>query len=70
MDDNENELTFSFKLNRKQDVSFNLIAPLNELTLAVFNKDKLGKEDSTKESTEAEISMDGYVSYTKDELKS
>lgn len=29
MDDNENELIFAFKLDKKEDVSFNLIAPLN-----------------------------------------
>lgn len=38
MDDNENELIFAFKLDKKEDVSFNLIAPLNQLTLEVFNK--------------------------------
>ena len=41
MDDNENSLLFSFKLEQKEDVSFNLIAPLNEMTLTVFNKEKL-----------------------------
>ncbi len=36
-DDAEKELTFSYKLEKKEDVNFNLIGPVNELKLSVLN---------------------------------
>jgi hypothetical protein len=38
-DDTEESLSFTFKLKEKEDVSFNLVGPVNELTLSVLNKD-------------------------------
>jgi hypothetical protein len=45
MDDKENFLIFYFNLSKKEDISFNLIAPVNELNLLAINKEKPTKED-------------------------
>jgi hypothetical protein len=39
-DKEEKELTFQFKAPSKQDVSFNLIGPANQLSMLVLNKEK------------------------------
>ena len=39
-DDSEKTLFFYFKLADKQDVSFNLIGPANQLDLLVSNQEK------------------------------
>jgi hypothetical protein len=44
LDDAEKELVFKFKLPEKMDVNFNLIAPVNELNLIVYNSDKLNEK--------------------------
>lgn len=62
LDDSEKELLFKFKLASKQDAHFNLIAPVNELTLTVYNKEEI------KEGAEGEVSTDGYITFAKDSL--
>jgi len=37
--ENDKQMLFFFKLKQKEDVSFNLIAPVNELDLFVVNKE-------------------------------
>lgn len=64
MDDRENSVLFKFKLPAKEDVSFNLIAPLNDLLLIVAN----GKDAPNGDEDGA--STDGYISLTKSELTS
>ena len=60
-DDGEKELLFKFTLKSKQDVNFNLIGPVNELQLAVFNS-----QEPTE--GEGEISTDGYISVKKEDI--
>lgn len=43
-DDGEKELVFKFTLTEKQQVNFNLIAPINELDLIVYNTNKLNED--------------------------
>lgn len=64
MDDKENFLFFTFRLDNKQDVSFNLIAPVNELVLNVVNKQKVTKQDQDS----AEVSSDGYIKFAKADI--
>lgn len=63
LDDSEKELTFKFKLKQKQDVHFNLIAPVDELSLSVYN------HEEADEKTEGEISTDGYITFTKENIE-
>ncbi len=55
-------MVFKFKLKTKQDVHFNLIGPVDELTLSVYNHDEID------ENTEGEISTDGYITFTKENI--
>jgi hypothetical protein len=58
-DDKERFLFFAFKIPTKQDVTFNLIGPANQLDLLVVNKQKPEKEDVEK----ADWATDGYVHF-------
>jgi hypothetical protein len=51
-------------LKEKNDVSFNLIAPLNTLKLIVGNEDSSEPEDENSEQ-----SSDGYIFFEKDQIK-
>lgn len=62
MDDREKRIYFKFILPEKTGVSFNLIAPLNDLLLIVNN----GKEKPNGDEHTA--STDGYISFSKAEL--
>jgi hypothetical protein len=64
MDDTEKKIYFKFQIPEKGPVSFNLIAPLNDLLLIVNN----GKEKPNGDEHTA--STDGYISYSKSELDS
>jgi hypothetical protein len=63
-DDSEKTLNFYFKLADKQDVSFNLIGPANQLDLLVSNQEKADKE-SIKE---VDWATDGFIKFEKKEL--
>ena len=41
MDDQENKVIFKFNLDKKEQVNFNLISPLNSLYLLVENGKKV-----------------------------
>ncbi len=43
MDDNEESVAFKFNLDEKEDLTFSLVAPLNELEMYVFQQAKLPK---------------------------
>jgi hypothetical protein len=43
MDHNEEDVVFKFNLDQKEDLTFSLVAPLNELELYVFQGGKLPK---------------------------
>lgn len=43
-DDKESSLVFEFNMPEKEDVSFNLIGPVNELNLLVINEDAPAKD--------------------------
>lgn len=62
-DDAEKELFFKFKLETKQDAHFNLIGPVDELTLSVFNRLEVD------EASEGEVSTDGYITFAKDSIE-
>lgn len=47
MDSHEDRIDFKFKLAEKSDVSFNLVAPLNSLTLLVLNGEELSDDESS-----------------------
>lgn len=64
MDDTEKKIYFKFSIPEKTGVSFNLIAPLNNLLLIVNN----GKEKP--DGDEHTASTDGYISFAKSELQS
>lgn len=55
-------MIFKFRLKTKQDVHFNLIGPVDELSLTVFNRAEVD------ESSEGEISTDGYITFTKEDI--
>jgi hypothetical protein len=55
-------VAFKFKNNKKGDVSFNLIAPLNALNLLVNNGIDLPDEDSP------DLSSDGFIIFSKDQI--
>jgi hypothetical protein len=55
-------MIFKFKLTTKQDVHFNLIGPVDELALSVYNHAEVD------ENTEGEISTDGYITFTKENI--
>lgn len=64
MDDTEKKIYFKFSIPEKTGVSFNLIAPLNDLMLVVNNgKEKPNGDDHTPSS-------DGYISFDKSDLES
>ena len=65
MDDEEEDLTFTFKIPEKHSVSFNLISPLHALKLLVNNSDKKPSEDDTEAA-----SMDGYITFGSKDLDS
>lgn len=44
MDDEEPEMFLQFTMEEKDDLTFNLVSPLNELILFCFNDDKLPKK--------------------------
>lgn len=50
-DDKENSLVFEFNMPEKEDVSFNLIGPVNELNLMVINEDGPAKDQKKDWST-------------------
>jgi len=54
-----------FRLKDKQDVSFNLIGPTNELVLTVYNIDKPTKDSKN----DGMVSSDGFIKYAKEEIK-
>ena len=66
MDTREDRLTLSFNIREKTDVSFNLVAPLHELSFMVVNAAKL---ESSKEAAESEFSHEGFISFQKADLK-
>lgn len=65
-DDQERSLMFAFKLGKRQDVSFNLIGPANQLDLLVVNKEKPERGDEER----AEWAADGFVRFEKKGLES
>ena len=58
-DDQETSLTFKFKVPKKEDVSFNLIAPNNQLNLLVLNQEDPKKSEIDK----ADWASDGYIKF-------
>jgi len=52
----------------KEDVSFNLIGPVNELNLFVLNEARPAINDKENWS-EAQLSSDGFIKINKDEIK-
>lgn len=52
----------------KRDVSFNLIGPANELNLVVLDEEKPA-ETEKKDWSSAQISADGFIQFTKDQIK-
>jgi hypothetical protein len=67
-DDKEKSLTFEYKMDKKEDVSFNLVGPTNELNLYVLNEKKPAATEK-KDWKEAELSSDGFIKFSKDSLK-
>jgi hypothetical protein len=66
MDDSEIEVAFRFKANaKKQPVHFNLISPLNSLYLLVENGEEMPNADDMNIA-----STDGYISFSKSEVRS
>jgi hypothetical protein len=57
---------FNFTLSTKQDVSFNLIGPANQLDLLVINKEKPQKGDEEN----ADWATDGFIKFEKKEISS
>lgn len=43
-DDAEKQMLFKFKLTKKMQVNFNLIAPVDQLTLTVYNRQEIDEE--------------------------
>ena len=68
-DNEESSLIFEYKMKEKEDVSFNLVGPLNELNLYVLNEDKSDKEEEPDWNS-AELDSDGFIKYNKDDIKS
>ena len=64
LDKKEDNIILSFTDSGKKEVSFNLISPVEQLTLSVFN------QDSLKKMSEAEhrISSDGYIKYKSEDI--
>ncbi len=60
MDDQEQKVIFKFTLEKKEQVNFNLISPLNSLYLLVENSKK---SPNPKDMDLA--STDGYISISK-----
>lgn len=65
-DDKERSLQFHFEVPNKQDVTFNLIGPANQLDMLVINKEKPEKGDEDK----ADWANDGFVRFEKKDLNS
>jgi hypothetical protein len=63
-DNEEKSLLFQFKVPTKQDVSFNLIGPANQLNLLAINKEKPEKGDEQN----ADWATDGFIRFEKKEL--
>lgn len=69
MDNNEEHVALHFKIPQKVDVSFNLMAPLKELTMMILNKEGTDDLDSKKEAEEGEFTTEGSITYLKSDLK-
>lgn len=65
-DNEEKYIMFEFKAPSKQDVSFNLIAPANQLNLLVLNKEKPEKGDEEN----ADWATDGFIKFEKKDVNS
>ena len=63
MDEEETRIDFTFKLERKQNVVFNLIAPIGALKLFVSNT--ISAEKSLED---VEQSTDGLIEFKKEDI--
>jgi hypothetical protein len=55
-------------MEKKEDVSFNLIGPVNELNLLVLNEDVPAK-DQNKDWSTAQLSSDGFIKFSQEDIK-
>ena len=60
MDEGEDKIDVSFRLQEKKEVSFNLVAPLNALKLYVSNT-----LNAEKQLENVEQSSDGFIVFKK-----
>lgn len=65
MDEQEQRIDFTFKLEAKKDVTFNLVSPLNALKLFVSNA--ASSDDKSLENVE--LSTDGFIEIKKEDIE-
>ena len=63
MDPSETRVDFTLRIKEERDVSFNLVAPMNDVKLMV------GNTKGELDEAEAEVSTDGYILIMKQDLQ-